>query len=152
MPLTFNDGGSTKRIITKLRQMQRDGTLRNMATLKVKDAGGTLRTIATFTSPLTASLSTTYLYQSSTAQAITTGYVTATPVGGTAPYSYSWVKTGTATINSPASAVTSFSETGMLRGDVRDTSATVTVSDSAGQTVTATLTVEIERLSAGGFA
>ena len=150
MPLTFNDGAGVKRVITKLSQKQIDGTLRKMATLKVKDAGGTLRTIATFTSPLTVTLSTNYIVRTGYISTITTDYVTATPAGGTAPYIYSWVRTsGTCLIGSATSAVTNFTETGMGTNADRVSTATLTVTDSAGQTASAGITIEIIR---GSFA
>lgn len=82
----------------------------------------------------------------------TTGAVTVTPVGGTPPYTYAWVRVGAAATsgpyqaNAPTSASTSFSDSD-LSVCANDTTATetwrCTVTDDNGQTATVDVTVTL---------
>lgn len=65
---------------------------------------------------------------------VTTTPAVATPSGGSAPYSYSWVNlTGAAIIDSPASAGTTFSAT-IASGTSVEGEAQVTCTDAQGRT------------------
>lgn len=70
---------------------------------------------------------------------ITTNAVTATPTGGVAPFSYAWA--GGTTATAPTSATTAFSRFTNAGETVPETW-TVTVTDSLGQSGTASITAE----------
>lgn len=147
MALKFKDAAGVLRTITKLSVRDAGSVTRSIRSLKVKD-GATLRTVATFILPLTVSISPSGgvfgAVSSSVGATVTTNAATATPAGGTAPYTYSWVRlSGFGAANTATSAVTTFSEfvqpsivkTGVFR---------VTVTDAASQTATATVNATFE--------
>lgn len=78
-----------------------------------------------------------------------TSTTTATPVGGLSPYTYAWTRlSGEGSPNSPTMATTNFGATifpvtefGFFR---------VTVTDSVGQTATATVSATFRNLGGGG--
>ncbi len=78
---------------------------------------------------------------------VTSGASTATPSGGQAPFSYSWAPvSGSAQAASPGSATTAFRAG--LPPDTAETSVVkVTVTDSAGSTATANVTVNLTNIS-----
>ena len=74
--------------------------------------GGAWRTIATFTPPLTLSLSATSVSGFSFGGTVFTNNVTVTPSGGQAPYTYAWVlSSGDGEISYPTAATTNFYDT-----------------------------------------
>lgn len=78
----------------------------------IAQIGGSTVTIATFAPSLSASQSPALIGGTRfNSGSVTTNQVTITPEGGQAPYTYVWTKLGGAvgTINSPASANTTFS-------------------------------------------
>lgn len=95
---------------------------------------------------VSASVLPTSESSSSTATSQTTGTATVSASGGEAPYSYAWEwATGGAgiSINSPDSAATSFSASGMAPGDTYSGTARCTVTDAYSQTSTASVAVSI---------
>lgn len=80
---------------------------------------------------------------------LTTPSVTATPSGGTGPYTYSWTRvSGSALISatSPASPTTAFSAT--LNPDDHETADFIcTVTDANGATATASVSVSLTLVS-----
>lgn len=79
---------------------------------------------------------------------LTAGINSATVTGGVAPYTYawSWQSGGTGiTINSPSSAVTSFTASGVTPGQTLTGTALLTVTDNVGQQTTATVPVSLAR-------
>lgn len=74
------------------------------------------------------------------------GPCAATPVGGTAPYIYSWSKVsgGAITVDSPSASSTTFSVTGMAGGENRNALFKCTVTDAFGVVkATRNITVDI---------
>lgn len=139
MALQIRDGG-TLRTITDLT-IRQAGVNRRIRTLQVLD-DGVLRTVAQFADPLSANVSpssVTGIEGDNSTVEVTTGLVTASPIGGRAPFSYSWARTsGVGSIDSALSASTRFSafvdpfanENGTFQ---------VTITDDAGQTATASV-------------
>lgn len=87
-----------------------------------------------------ASASPTSLSVSSSSTPITTGAVTVTASGGVSPYRYAWTFTWTShtdgaaeSINSPSSATTTFTASGMSAGNTDTGTGKCTVTDSLGQ-------------------
>lgn len=73
---------------------------------------------------------------------VSSDYVTVTPIGGLAPYTYSW-DGGGATPTAPANATTSFYKTGVVPGGSFETSAGCTIADSLGATTTVSVPVSL---------
>jgi hypothetical protein len=98
---------------------------------------------------MSVSLSPTAVSTGGTTSSLTTAGVTATPAGGTAPYTYSWAKvSGDAiTVNSPTSATTTFSATGLALDEERSAVFRVTCTDAGALSATRDITVTIIRYS-----
>lgn len=127
------------------------GTVRTLRTIKVMD-GGALRTVATFAAPLSLSISPstvtgTHYSTSPAATTITTASATAAPSGGQGPYTYAWTfvsKTegDTPTATKPAFATSAFKQTNVPAVADRSAVFRCTVTDSFGDTATATVTAQ----------
>ena len=120
--------GITVRTIKVLTQVDTDGTVRVLRELWQNDASNVPRKI--FVS-LTATASPTNLQTTSG----TTNPATCTPVGGTAPYTYSWARTSGDTGWSalfPTSPSTQFTYSGSTDGSTAHFACTVT--DATGAT------------------
>lgn len=115
------------------------GVSRRARTFKVMD-DDELRTVAVFAPPMSASVSSDFASGrwdgAPGERVVTTFSVTASPVGGLAPYTYLWERTtGSGVANSPTSARTNFSAsvpygqalTGVFR---------CTITDAVGQQAT----------------
>lgn len=127
--------------------IQDGATLRPLRAIQIMD-GATLRTVASFVAPMTVAASPTEVIGTDTGSTVTSQSATVTPTGGGAPYTYAWVRnTGSATINSPTSATTTFTETGLAVSELRTSTFTCTVTDASGQTATANVTAFIDRVS-----
>lgn len=100
---------------------------------------GLVRTVAglkAFFGAMSVSLSSESVagfQNSSSAALVTTGPATATPSGGSAPYTYLWEQVGGSdwTINSPTAATTTFGIS-VDAGDNKSTTFTCTVTDGTG--------------------
>lgn len=131
------DAGGTLRTVTSLK-INDSGVLRSALRVKVMDEDGTtLRTVAEFIAPLSVTMSASdvvgYAYGSGTA---VTDSVTATPVGGLAPYTYSWARTsGAGSIGASTAATTSFYQY-VPNGTEAYGAFRVTVTDANGNTAT----------------
>ena len=94
---------------------------------------------------------------SSSAGAVTTETVTATPSFGTGPYTYAWTQTGTPdatfTVVSPSAAATGFRKASVAAGATYSANFHVTVTDALGATgVSATVTATVYNYGGlGGF-
>lgn len=127
--------------------IQDGATLRPLRTIQILD-GATLRTVASFVPPLSAMVSPSQAFGFGTDGMVTSEAATVTPTGGGAPYTYAWVRnTGAATINSPTSATTTFTETGLAASEARNSTFTCTVTDASGQTAVVSASAYIERIS-----
>lgn len=96
-------------------------------------------------SSVTVTVSPSPLTKSGYAGSQTTGSATASTSGGTAPYAYAWVRQSGVAIacNSPSSATTTFTMTGMFGSTTYTAVFRVTATDANGLTATADLTVSI---------
>lgn len=114
-------------------------------TLKYAEAyySGAWRKIVSFVLPLT--LSATGGSGSAASSTVTGNTATATPSGGLAPFTYSWVHLSgaTMTINTPSSASTTFTASGVADGATVTATFRCTATDSLGSTATADLTVNL---------
>jgi hypothetical protein len=102
---------------------------------------GSWRQCLTFTTPFSFSV-TPYVSGSASPakpirQVVTTDTAYAMPVGGTAPFTYSWSASGV-TINKPTSSFTTFTAT-LNAGQELSGFATVTCVDATGQTASGTV-------------
>lgn len=114
-------------------QCYKSGKWRNVVNFTTSTGGGT-------TTGLTVSLSANSIRSTSNATTITCAPVTATPSGGKSPYTYTWAFTaqdGNAfVINSPTSASTTVTVTGLGAGLDATCSIACTVKDSTGLSAT----------------
>lgn len=143
------DAGITRTITGML--VKHAGSTRRVKSVKVMQ-GGTLRTVAQFASTLSASVTPSAVVGGAASNfpaTVTTQTATATPSGGAAPYTYSWVNvSGYGSINRPTQAGTSFTATvptGTFHGVFR-----VTITDAIGQTATADVTASFTNYGGGG--
>lgn len=132
----MRDAGGTLRTITRVRMRDNAGTLRTIQQIRMRDAAGTLRTVFQY---LTAAASPTSVNGSNfgpdPSGIVSSDPSTATPTGGTAPYTYLWTQvSGTAGIdpNTPTLAETQFTDSacsGLSEGVFK-----CTVTDNNGAT------------------
>lgn len=124
-------------------QIKVAGVWRNITRITGK-IGGAWKEVKIFAPALTASASPIAVEVNNytgSAVYMESASVTATPTGGTAPYTYAWARdSGTSAATSPASATTRF---GRIVAAIEDTGElwTVTITDSFGQTATAQVDV-----------
>lgn len=140
------DAGATLRTITSMKVL--DGaTLRTVVRAKVMDSDGvTLRTVATFVTALTASPSPSSVtgigYSPTSPVNVTSDPASCVPSGGLPPYTYAWtIISGSATINSPTLATTTFSKSISSFSTPEYATARCTVTDSDGNTATVDVSI-----------
>jgi len=124
------------RSITRL-SVRVGGVLRSLKTLKIMD-NGSLRTVAVFVPPISLTISppeASGFVQSPGPTTVTSIPASATPTGGTAPYSYAWTRTGSAILNNASAASVTVSET-LFESDSSGL-LSCTVTDALGQSASA---------------
>ena len=104
--------------------------------------GATWRTVLSFAKPFSLNVSAFARgFRNATRPSpgtVVTDPATATPAGGTAPYSYSWsIISGTATITTPTQATTTFSAF-VNANSIKNATASVTCTDARGQQASGT--------------
>ena len=118
---------------------------------------GQWRTVANFTpagsgggggGTITLSLNTSSVNVATFNSSTNTSNVTATPSGGLAPYTYSWVKQsgGAITASFPTVATTRFAASGLTVDETRSAIFRCTCTDALGSTATADVSVSITRI------
>lgn len=129
----FRDATGTLRTLARIRMRDAANTLRTIQRIRIRDASGILRTVW---QAMTAALSSSTATGTAATSLITTGTVTVTPSGGTAPYSYLWeaapYNTDGVGITSPTAATTSFRRNGCISGDSYIGDFFCTVTDALG--------------------
>jgi hypothetical protein len=122
------------------------GAWRNVVAIKGY-VDGTWVDLATLTSPMTLSVSPSTVAGSGTLSAVLTVPATATPVGGSAPFTYSWVKQsgGNIIALSQTSASTRFQGADMAVLETRTAVFRCTCTDSLGTVRTADVSVSVHR-------
>lgn len=146
--LKARDAGGTARTITQFRARDAAGTLRTITRARTRDQNNVLRVVydPSGASSFTATPSDTDAVGLGIATA-TTGNVTVTPSGGTAPYTYVWTRVSSShpttnpTATSPAAATTAFMQTNMTPSENYTSLWLCTVTDSAVPANTATCNV-----------
>jgi hypothetical protein len=124
---------------------------RSLVAIKVY-ANGAWRDVANFSPPgpsgagtISATASPNPCGAVGLTRTVVTPLCTVTPSGGTAPYTYAWsITVGTCTINSPTSASTRFTKTGVNSGTEYDATAQCVVTDALGSTATVTVSLFFE--------
>lgn len=157
MPISVMDATSVLRTLSRLSVW--DGTaLVRIGRAKVMDSDGvTLRTVATFTTPLSATYSPLGVFAvgaSNTPLSLTTNAVTVTPSGGTGPYTYAWTvhaysAATSPTIGNAALATTAFTQSAVDPDTTETATFRCTVTDAFAQTaqVDVPATFEVTSLS-----
>jgi hypothetical protein len=121
-------------------QVYANGAWRNISKIQVY-SGGAWRLVANFIPPMGGvTISPSFIFKSSrTSPSITSGTITATPSGGTAPYTYAWTVVSssptTVSITSPGLASTTVTADASS-GEV-DCTLRCTVTDAVGSSVSA---------------
>lgn len=107
MPMKVRDAGGSLRTINNMTVLD-GGTSRRVVRMKVMDADGvTLRTVATFADQLSLTISPDDIDAFGTTATIVTETATATPSGGFAPFTYAWAKVSGDDITADSSSVAS---------------------------------------------
>jgi hypothetical protein len=104
-------------------------------------------------SALAASVSESNLSATDTGATVTTGSVTVTAYGGTAPYTYAWTKASgdTLSVSAASSAATTFAGTSMTAGLTKSAVYRCTVTDNVAATTTVDVSVVVSRTASGGL-
>lgn len=106
MPMLMRLGGAWQTI--SAGKIFAGGAWRNLKAVKIY-AGGAWRDVARFVQPITLAI-TPSPFSGHTSGTIATSTVTATPTGGSAPFTYAWtVVSGAVTLGSPTLATTTVS-------------------------------------------
>jgi hypothetical protein len=145
--LRIRDDTNTLRTIdgtgsTRIRMRDSGNTLRTLTRIRMRDPDNVLRVVydVSGASSFSASASPTGIAGHTAGTTITTRITTVTATGGTPPYTYAWTKLSWTnatppTINSPAAAATTATQTNC--SDVDNATIRCTVSDSASNHATA---------------
>lgn len=142
--IIVRDEANVSRTITAIQVRDETNTERDISEVWVRDSNNVPRLVFSPVAPLTLAIDPPVLYGASSGSGtITTDPATATPTGGLAPFTYSWVLEDyiadtPPTANSPASATTTFTQTGLTPGDSASSSWQCEVTDDQGATATAT--------------
>lgn len=145
--LILRDGTNTARTITALVIRDGGNVARTITELWIRDLDNVPRLVfnpsgsATLAVSLSDDAVSGASHGSGTA---TTNSVTATVTGGTGPFTYAWTLSHTdgipnPTANSPSSATTTFTQTGLAPDDFVSSTWLLTVTDANGVTTTATV-------------
>jgi hypothetical protein len=87
MVIRVKDSGGTLRTISRIRVKDDTGAVRTISRIRVMDSSGVLRTVY---NNFSASVSPTSINQVGTTSVQTSGTLTVSVSGGTAPFTYSW--------------------------------------------------------------
>lgn len=123
MPLVIRDGANTPRTITEIQMRDGANTPRDLVELWVRDSNNVPRLIWSIAPPMSATATPAPVFGSTLGTGVaTTDPTTATPTGGTPPYSYAWQLVSydagvPPTADSSNSATTTFTQTGIVVGD-----------------------------------
>jgi hypothetical protein len=105
---------------------------------------------ASIPSALSLTISPSSLTSSGSNSSVTTASTTATPFGGTSPYTYAWTRQSGSTdiaVDSSTSATTTFTGTSLVSGSTYDAVFRCTVTDDAAATIYGDVSVSITRLA-----
>lgn len=146
-------GASTNAVISKtdttvryywVRLVAVDGT----ASSTEPPSTGLAASAANISTTLNATASPSSVTKSGAGTPQTTASVTVTPTGGTAPYTYSWVRNSGSTsiaVDSATAATTTFTGTSLASGTTYSAVFRCTVTDNVAATKTVDVNVEITR-------
>jgi hypothetical protein len=131
--IRLRDASSTLRTVARIRMRDETGELRTIQRVRMRDTSGVLQTVY---QAMTAEASPDNPFNTASTSTITTNSSTATPTGGTAPYTYLWqaatYNEGAIAITTPTAATTTFRRTGCFSGDVYIGDFFCTVTDALG--------------------
>lgn len=140
--LFIRDGSNVLREIAELVIRDGGNVARTISELWVRDTGNVPRLVFNPSGSATLRVDVLPPFTSGFTHGtgvVTTGPVTATGSGGTAPYTYAWTLLAHSaftppTADTPAVAVTSFTQTGIAPSTAEDASWKCTVTDDNGNT------------------
>lgn len=134
--IRVRDNGGTLRTVARIRVRDETGALRTVQRVRMRDTSNTLRTVFQY---FQVSISPSTISQSGTTSTITTStYAVVTATGGTAPLSYLWSLVAGDFISptSPLSASTAFRKTGAAVESDYVATFVCTVTDALGNELT----------------
>lgn len=140
--LFIRDGSNVPREITELVIRDGSNVARTITAMYVRDTNNVSRLVYNPSGSVTLRVDVLPPFTSGFTHGtgvVTTGAVTATGSGGTAPYTYAWTLLSHSAItpptaDSPTSAVTTFTQTGIAPSTAEDASWQCTVTDDNGNT------------------
>lgn len=153
--IRVRDSGGTLRTLTQIRARDSGGTLRTITRIRARDASNVLRIVWDTAGTSTFSVTVTPAAiggHSMGTGTVTTGNVTASATGGTAPYTYAWAvvtydhPSTAPTASGPASATTGFIQTNVAPAEFFSATFRVTGTDSAVPPNTDTFDVDVSFL------
>lgn len=140
----FRDAAATLHTMTRVRGRDAGGISRTFQRIRMRDAGGVLRTVWQYLI-VTLSPDGTVTGNSDAGGTvnISTASVLATPVGGTGPFTYAWVRLDVSAytwiISAPTAATTHFTANSVEEGVNTFALFQVTVTDAVGATAITTI-------------
>lgn len=149
MTLLVRDDANVQRTISGVFAIDDGSASREVQQIYARDSGNVSRLVYTTTPALSVTVSDEIVSIVAIGTGTgTTGTTTATPVGGTGPFTYLWTiisyesdrLPSPPTINAPTAATTAFTQTGMTPEDAYSAVFQIQVTDSLMQTATATVT------------
>ena len=145
--IQIQDAGALRTIVSA--RIMHAGALKTVRSIKAMH-GGTLRSVGTFGAAFSVSAADVSGTQSGERpRRVISSPTQATPIGGLAPYTYSWaILEGGAIVTSPNSASTTFYQF-LSPGTAESSTALVTCTDALGGTAITDITVSLDH--DGGF-
>lgn len=128
---------SNLRVATAIKVRDAGSVLRTLQQVRVRDGDNVLRAIwSALTASASPNTATGYAYSGGDARDVMTTFVTASPNGGTAPFTYAWARTdgggGSWSITNASGATTAFICEGLAADGSLEAEFRCTVTDANG--------------------
>ncbi len=149
--IRFHDITNALRTATRIRFRDATNTLRVAQRVRIRDANNVLRTVYQFLAVTLNRYTVNGTANSPTPVTIGTTIATASPVGGTSPFTYAWTQIGTSSvtwvIETPTIANGSFAAQAVPAGLLVEQQFQVAVTDASGAVATTIVNAIVENTS-----